>query len=78
MDAATIAMEFALDPAKSKVITYGLSGYSGDGSSNQYSFFTLEYGAGLRCLIVIGDPISDYELKGYSEKPHIFIIRMKR
>ena len=66
-DAAVITMEFALDPAKSKVITYGLSGYSGDGISNQYSFFTHEYGAGLRCLIVIGDPISDYELKGYSD-----------
>ncbi|MEI8199572.1 MAG: hypothetical protein WCG21_05900 [Eubacteriales bacterium] len=66
-DAGTIAMEFALDTAKSKVITYGLNGYSGDGSSNQYSFFTQEYGTGLRCLIVIGDPISDYELKGYSD-----------
>lgn len=65
--AATIAMEFALDPAKSKVITYGLNGYSGDGSSNQYSFFAQEYSAGLRCLIVIGDPISDYKLKGYSD-----------
>jgi len=66
-DAATITMEFALDPAKSQVITYGLNGYSGDGSSNQYSFFTQEYGVDLRCLIVIGDPISDYELKGYSD-----------
>ena len=66
-DAATIAMEFALDPAKSKVITYGLNGYSGDGSSNQCSFFTQEYGTVLRCLIVIGDPISDYELKGYAD-----------
>jgi len=65
--AATIAMEFALDPAKSKVITYGLNGYSGDGSSNQYSFFAQEYGGGLRCLIVVGDPISDYKLKGYSD-----------
>jgi hypothetical protein len=60
-------MNFTVDPAKSQVITYGLNGYSGDGSSNQYSFFANEYGTKLRCLIVIGDPISDYKLKGYSD-----------
>jgi len=65
--ASTIAMKFTLDPAKSQVITYGISGYSGDGKSNEYSFFTNEYTPDLRCIIVIGDPISKYELKGYSD-----------
>ena len=65
--AAVITLDFVIDPAKSQVITYGLNGYSGDGRSNEYSFFTNEYTPVQRCLIVIGDPISKYELKGYSD-----------
>lgn len=67
-DAQTIGMIFQLDEAKSKVVTYGINGSSYDGSSFCFSYFAHDYGeAAKRCLIVVGDPISSWEIKGYTD-----------
>jgi len=68
-DAATQAISFTIDPAKTTVLLYGFNGVEiGDDGFRRYSYFVpngVRRDSNLKLLIVIGDDITDYTLQGY-------------
>jgi hypothetical protein len=67
--AATQAISFTIDPAKTTILQYGFEGGEiGDDGFRRYSYFVPD-GVSMRSenhmLIVLGDDIGDYDLQGY-------------
>ena len=70
-DAATQAISFEIDPAKTTILQYGFEGLAWDENGyRQYSYF-VPNGVSMRSetkmLIVIGEDIGEYSLQGYED-----------
>lgn len=68
-DAATQAISFTIDPAKTTILQYGFEGAEiGDDGFRRYSYFVPhkhKRHRGTKMLILMGDDITDYSLQGY-------------
>lgn len=69
-DAATQAIEFTIDQAKTTVLTYGFNGSNWDWNTGwrQYDYFVpngVRREPEYKCLVVLGEDIGDYTLAGY-------------
>lgn len=70
-DAATQAIHFTIDDARTTVLTHGFNGYGWDEDSGivTYDYFVpngVRRDGGAKQLIVLGDDIGDYTLQGYA------------
>ena len=68
--AATQAIEFTIDPAKTTILSYGFNGMSWEEDSGwrQYDYFVpngKRHAVSPKMLIVLGEDIGDYTLGGY-------------
>ena len=67
--AATEAISFTIDPAKTTILQYGFEGMTWDEKGyREYSYFVpdgITMHADSHLLIVLGDDIGDYSLQGY-------------
>lgn len=70
-DAATLAMEFTIDPEETSILTYGINGASWDENTGwrQYDFFVpngVRRETERKLLIVRGADIGNYTMAGYT------------
>jgi len=70
--AATQAVTFTIDQEKTTVLTYGFNGSSWDWDTGwrQFSYFVpngVRREPEYKCLVVLGEDIGDYTLKGYED-----------
>lgn len=69
-DAATLAVEFEIDPDATTVMTYGFNGGTWDGSWRQYDFFVpngIRRDISPKLLILRGEDLESYQLAGYTD-----------
>jgi len=69
-DAATLAVEFEIDPESTTVMTYGFNGGTWDGSWRQYDFFVpngVRRDLSPKLLILMGDDLHSYDVAGYTD-----------
>lgn len=70
-DAATQAISFEIDPAKTTILQYGFEGLAWDENGyRQYSYFVpngVSMRSEVKMLIVIGEDIGEYTLQGYED-----------
>lgn len=69
--AATQAISFTIDESATQVLTYGINGCEArEGGFRRYSYFVpdgMRRESELKLLVVLGEDIQDYELRGYKD-----------
>lgn len=68
--AATQAVSFPIDPAKTTVLTYGFNGMDDGGTFRRYSYFVPDGKRNepeVKLLIVLGEDLGGYTLQGYED-----------
>lgn len=69
-DAATLAVEFEIDPEETTIMTYGFNGGSWNDAWRQYDFFVpngVRRDISPKLLILMGKDLDSYDLAGYTD-----------